>query len=302
MWSAIKSDLADFVNTIKEDIGANVSVGNSEGQRSEIEAESAQLLKDLRRSYATYAEPIEEEYRSEYDRFMKTFSLSDHGNEISLILDEDVDVPRYYAELVPTKMTPESFWGRFFFRCVLLKRDGDGMGLEEDDEELLWDDTTSAVTSNTELGADTSAFASANSGDKKDTKLSEGRKEHMSENQTQRESSYEALMKENTVLKANIRTLTSRLSAVEAELNEYKSKESKEGVIVKSSETTTTNPNPNANEIAPTTANKPPSDEAECKQLDESLPPGPTQTTSSSETTAKVVDLALLDEEEESWD
>ena len=45
----------------------------------------------------------------EYDRFKKKFSLSSYANDIAVILDEEADVPRYYAELVERKNAEELY-------------------------------------------------------------------------------------------------------------------------------------------------------------------------------------------------
>lgn len=57
---------------------------------------------------------VDECDRREYEKFLRQFSLSSQAVEIGTILDEEPDVPRYYAELVPAVMIPEEFWSRFF--------------------------------------------------------------------------------------------------------------------------------------------------------------------------------------------
>ena len=74
---------------------------------------------------------------------MKTFSLSSNATDIANILDVEPDVSRYYAELVPTQGRPEEFWGRYYFRVLLITRGG-VLGLGDDDEEeeeLVWEST-----------------------------------------------------------------------------------------------------------------------------------------------------------------
>jgi hypothetical protein len=59
------------------------------------------------------------------------------------LLDDEPDVSRHYTELVPTALTPETFWGRYFFKLeVLLRGGGIMLGDEdEDEEEIAWDDS-----------------------------------------------------------------------------------------------------------------------------------------------------------------
>jgi hypothetical protein len=65
-----------------------------------------------------------------------------HSNAIAEVLDEEPEVSRFYAELVPIHITPDEFWARLFFRLQLLTRTGN-VNFEEDDEEeeLTWEET-----------------------------------------------------------------------------------------------------------------------------------------------------------------
>ena len=93
----------------------------------------------VHRSHGTYFNPIEEENKRDYEKFLKTFSLSTYATEISEILDQEVDVSRYYAELVPLQITPNEFWARYFFKLMLLMRGGIAPLDDEDDEDLTWE-------------------------------------------------------------------------------------------------------------------------------------------------------------------
>lgn len=55
---------------------------------------------------------IDEGDASAYKKFKKKFSLSSVSAEIAKILDEEMDVARFYAELVPIELQPNEFWGR----------------------------------------------------------------------------------------------------------------------------------------------------------------------------------------------
>ena len=59
-------------------------------------------------------QPVDEPLSRDFDKFLKKFSLSARGSEIGELLDVEPDVSRYYAELVPIQMTPETFWARYF--------------------------------------------------------------------------------------------------------------------------------------------------------------------------------------------
>lgn len=60
----------------------------------------------------TPTQGIEEQYSSQYEKFLKKFSLSSQASDIAELLDAEVDVSRYYAELVPSQIKPEEFWAR----------------------------------------------------------------------------------------------------------------------------------------------------------------------------------------------
>lgn len=98
------------------------------------------------------SQAIDESYQREYSKFRSKFQLSTHAVEIGSILDEEVDVPRHYAELVPAAISADEFWRRYFFKLDLLQK-GSAAHLDLDEEEdIAWDsaekqdDDTSALT------------------------------------------------------------------------------------------------------------------------------------------------------------
>jgi hypothetical protein len=73
-------------------------------------------------------------------RFMHKFSIATKAKAIALILDDEPDVSRHYAELVPALIpTADEFWGRYFFRLdnltepAAIEFDDDG-----EEEEEAW--------------------------------------------------------------------------------------------------------------------------------------------------------------------
>jgi len=146
MWNAFTSDLLDFVSTITEDTSKTINKVIGEDDTYDEEDEQTireKLICDLRRSFMTYGTAMEEHHAKEFERYLKSkFSLSTYATEISEILDVEPDVSRYYAELVPITITPEEFWARYFFRMILVNRNG-AVNLDEDDEEeeIMWEST-----------------------------------------------------------------------------------------------------------------------------------------------------------------
>lgn len=59
-----------------------------------------------------FFKPIRENDLRDYERFKKKFNISSSASEIARVLDEESEVSRFYAELVPVSMSPEEFWGR----------------------------------------------------------------------------------------------------------------------------------------------------------------------------------------------
>lgn len=140
MWSAITTDFYDFVNTITEDTSKLVTkaIGEEEEEDEEVNIRERMLL-DTRRSFLTYSTSIEEVHMKEFDKFLRNFALGSQATEIANVLDLEPEVSRYYAELVPIKISPEEFWARYFFRIMLVNRGGVMDLDDEEEEELEWE-------------------------------------------------------------------------------------------------------------------------------------------------------------------
>ena len=165
MWAAIQSDLLDFVTTIKEDTAKVISKASGEADDEEDETLSLRqkLVQDVKRSFDTYGTPVDEQHTKEFEKFMRQFSLSSQGVDIAQLLDDEPDVSRFYAELVPIKISPELFWARYFFRLQVVTR-GSVVNLDEDeDEELPWESSSSEAASPGGVGAGVGAAGEASS-------------------------------------------------------------------------------------------------------------------------------------------
>ncbi len=212
MWDAIQADLADFVSTIQSD-ASKVILSNQENG-AEKSADDAQVLEkqrisDLKCSIITFEKPIELEYAQKFDKFIRTFSLSAYSSSIAQLLDEEVDIARSYASLVPEIIPPKIFWGRYFFRFLLITKgagNGNDEGEDEDDDEVLsWE---------VEEGKDTMT-----SDDRAiENTVSDSTKKASSEKKT---TSYSQLLDENQLLKNHIKALTNRVSELETVVQEY---------------------------------------------------------------------------------
>ncbi len=204
MWSAITSDLKDFVSQVSEDTAAVASkvkaIGTEETDNANdttITHTLAQMEVDLRRSHDTYAIAPPHKH---FKEFLVSFSENDAKviEEKANIIEEDVDVSRHYIELVPCIISPETFWARYFYRLNVLRSSYQNnnskdmiKGLvtgdrdDDDEEELGWDDDDDT----TEAGK----------GDADKARISQ-------------------LEEANSLLKRHVRILTGRVSELEGQL------------------------------------------------------------------------------------
>ena len=184
-WNSLKADLFDFVNTITEDTSKALIFDPETNDETSNNNLREQMLIDCRRSYITYANPVDEINCKEYDKYLKNFSLAMYGNEIAKLLDDEPDVSRYYAELVPKELKPDEFWSRYFFKIMVMNR-GSVVNLDDeyDDEDLAWEEPDVTVQNN----------------------LSRDNKDEIINN----------LKEENSLLKNQVKTLALRIADLES--------------------------------------------------------------------------------------
>lgn len=120
-------------------------------------------------------------------------------------MDEEPEVSRFYAELVPLQIPPEEFWARLFFRLHLLNRNGTASFEDDDDdeEELVWEEdipvlptTTTAASGNVDPTISTTHH--------EETRLLNARIKELEE--------------ENLKLKGQVKSLVSRVAQLELEI------------------------------------------------------------------------------------
>lgn len=146
MWSAIKSDLYEFISTVQEDAQDTISkvVDINPHQSTEEEekiTEEERILSEFRNKLSTYAEDVDPEQLPEFEKFVKSFSLSSKADEIEYILDLESGVTKHYEALVPDQISPELFWARYFFKVNVFIISSLGSVLEsayDEEEDLTW--------------------------------------------------------------------------------------------------------------------------------------------------------------------
>lgn len=199
MWAAIQSDLLDFVATIKEDTAKVISQASGEvNEEDEILSMRRKLIQDVKRSFDTYGTPIEDVHSKEFEKYMRQFSLSSQASDIAQLLDDEPDVSRHYAELVPIQISPELFWARYFFRLLLVSRGGVVNLDEDEEEELPWESSVS----------DAQSPISSSS-------TSNGNKINNAENH-ELLTRLKQLEEENAQLKGHVKVLVSRINELES--------------------------------------------------------------------------------------
>lgn len=148
MWSALRTDLTEFVNTVKGEtaealnqIDASFPESNEKSNDEPSPAEEEALRRmDLEETYTTpvisdkkeddaksddaqeRAEGIDDEDDKEEDEdakeFVASFSIDSKTDEIALLLDlHPQTLKAHFERLVPTTVKYEDFWMRYFYRC-----------------------------------------------------------------------------------------------------------------------------------------------------------------------------------------
>jgi len=142
---------------------------------------------------------LRENRAREYERFRKRFALSSYTKEIGEVLDEEPEVSRFYAELVPLQISAEEFWSRMFFRLQLLTRTGN-VNFEEDDEEeeLVWEDDQEVVVESNS-GATVESKANSELNDQDIRRLYALEKENENLKQEKRSLELHAIELENVI-------------------------------------------------------------------------------------------------------
>jgi len=167
MWKALRSDLAEFVQSVAEDgnnalsaiderIGKERNETEGDGVMLEDQIDSSEAEEDmtpadevarLRSLEETYTDALisleledelikvrnglaessdleqenfeltEENDFEEIKNFLLNFDITSHTDEITEILETYESTKLHFESLVPTNVSYEKFWTRYFFRC-----------------------------------------------------------------------------------------------------------------------------------------------------------------------------------------
>mmetsp|Transcript_6220 Transcript_6220/g.9381 ORF Transcript_6220/g.9381 Transcript_6220/m.9381 type:complete len:377 (-) Transcript_6220:260-1390(-) len=156
MWSAIKSDLLEFVTTVQTDTSSTISkvIKDNRKEESHELSESEKIVQNLRQDRETFSLDVDMKHYEQYRNFLKTFSLSANAADIARILEWEEDVSMFYADLVPRDISAETFWARYYFKLRLAQSQNIGEAFDDDEEELTWDETETKESDETAPGQD----------------------------------------------------------------------------------------------------------------------------------------------------
>lgn len=128
MWNAIKSDLSEFVTTVKEDTSSALSnLDNGLDAAAENLAQETLLPEEEERERRiqlkeTFTAPLQvyddtpEDEAAALETFLKEFSIEDKTDEISALLEENKELEAVFQSL-SSEVEYTDFWQRYFYRC-----------------------------------------------------------------------------------------------------------------------------------------------------------------------------------------
>ena len=128
MWNAITSDLNEFVSTVAGDtsevlnrIDQNFPDGaNDDNEELSLAAEERLRRMEMRETFDSQliSDDDDELYKKDVTEFLANFSVEARTEEIAKLLEDNPETLKLVFEaLVPTKVTYEEFWQRYFYRC-----------------------------------------------------------------------------------------------------------------------------------------------------------------------------------------
>ncbi|CEG42282.1 Uncharacterized conserved protein, contains BSD domain [Plasmopara halstedii] len=111
MWQTLEQvakNASGYVNSVQE---------KAQSLAIAVQDEASTLLHSAMRSIRTG--PVDEilfEELADYKAFSTFFSIDEHKHEITRAMDENNDICELHHTLVPSKLSDEEFWRRYFFR------------------------------------------------------------------------------------------------------------------------------------------------------------------------------------------
>ena len=160
MWSTLRSGVAEFVSTVKDDTVSTVKevlTTDNDGAGGETAKERA--VRELRADERTYTVPPSASEAAAYAAFAGRFDLGARADEIGRLLRDDARIAQFHASATAEDdgdggdggCTTEQFWTRYFFRLDRVTRrcalDAQAVAAAaaatsasaDDEDDLTWD-------------------------------------------------------------------------------------------------------------------------------------------------------------------
>lgn len=139
IWNVLKSDLAEFVSTVKVDAVETVATV-AKTVKSERRAEEPLIEPKTSSAYAPprtwFTDDVED---PSFSTFCSKFDVGLKTADIAQRLTESPPLTTLHAELVPTHVSYKAFWERFYFQASKHAKPSLKLEDENSDEELGWD-------------------------------------------------------------------------------------------------------------------------------------------------------------------
>ena len=122
MWSALTSDLNEFVSTVAGDTSEALNRMDENFPDSEVSPAEEERIRRME-MHETFDSPLISDddpdlYKKDVEAFLADFSIDAKTDEIAKELEENPDTLKLAFEaLVPTKVKYDEFWQRYFYRC-----------------------------------------------------------------------------------------------------------------------------------------------------------------------------------------
>jgi hypothetical protein len=126
MWAAIRSDLSEFVSGVADETDQVIqqTMVSDEGEVLGEGFEDTGVIHSpedevarLQNHVETYSEPLDEA-DEDVQEFLDKFDIEQKTLEITKLLEDHPDtIKGHFEALVPTEISYELFWQRYFYRC-----------------------------------------------------------------------------------------------------------------------------------------------------------------------------------------
>lgn len=141
MWSALRSDFREFVSTVTEETAQVLSKLDPDDDDDNNNENYYKAYHDeaMRRISVpeTFTTPLEEEVEIHptVTEFVQQFSIQDKTEEIAQELESNDILQQQFEALVPTMVSYQDFWMRYYWRCSLERIQQEQQQEQDDDDD-----------------------------------------------------------------------------------------------------------------------------------------------------------------------